>query len=321
MIDRALGTYRWARDHRWGELAAAIAYYLVLSVFPLVALAYAVLGHLVGRFPGLGAEVTRVVTESLPGLVGTGSGTIDVTAIAGAATAASLVGLAGLLYTGTSAVDATRVALRVVFDQPRYARSIVVRKLVDVAILALLAVGAGASVAVSVLANVATGDVLRWTGVADTTGAHRALVAIGLAMSVLLDTVVLGLAVVTLAGTRPPTRVLLAGCLWGAVGIELLKQSASLLLGHTLANPLYTGFAVIVGLLVWANLLAKVVVLAACWMSVAASGRRTPARHALPAGHRVPAGGGGSPDRRWPSPLRGGSVPGPSAQRSDPQGA
>ena len=55
------------------------------------------------------------------------------------------------------------------------------------------------------------------------------------------------------------------GALIGAVGFELLKSAATLLLAGTLTNPVYASFAVLVGLLVWINLVMRLVLFSAAW--------------------------------------------------------
>jgi membrane protein len=70
---------------------------------------------------------------------------------------------------------------------------------------------------------------------------------------------------VGMAGIRIPRRALRRGALVAAVGYEVLKIFATLLLGHTVRNPVYASFSFTVGLLVWINLVTRMTLFAAAW--------------------------------------------------------
>ena len=118
-----------------------------------------------------------------------------------------------------------------------------------------------------------------------------------------------------------PRSALVRGALLGAVGFEVLKLGANLLLEQTQGNPAFQAFGVALILLVWINYFSRLVMYAAAWAYTApaalaqrtdrgdagpGSGTRArPATHLGP-GHRParpaapPAGPG-----RWPSPRPG----------------
>ena len=51
----------------------------------------------------------------------------------------------------------------------------------------------------------------------------------------------------------------------GAVGLEILKVVGSVLVARTTKNPVYGAFAVVVGLLIWINLVSRFMLLTAAW--------------------------------------------------------
>jgi hypothetical protein len=51
----------------------------------------------------------------------------------------------------------------------------------------------------------------------------------------------------------------------GAVGLEILKVVGSILVARTTSNPVYGAFAVVVGLLIWINLVSRWMLLVAAW--------------------------------------------------------
>src|SRR5438128_120548 len=105
-----LGSFKNARWLRgplaaWGRyqadggdrLAAAITYFGFLSFFPLVALAFAVLGYVVAGDSGVQREVEHGLSSYLPGLIGHGPHQLSLDDIAASKASAGVIGLVGLL--------------------------------------------------------------------------------------------------------------------------------------------------------------------------------------------------------------------------------
>ena len=100
------------------HLAAAISYYLLLSLFPLALAAISILSY-VSRSPDVQANVTKAITDVLPV-----SGDFVSTTIRDVAPgwgAASAIGIIGLLWAGTGVFNATRKSLNTAWGikQPR----------------------------------------------------------------------------------------------------------------------------------------------------------------------------------------------------------
>ena len=62
-----------------------------------------------------------------------------------------------------------------------------------------------------------------------------------------------------------PFRRVLRGALLAAVLFEVLKRVGAIYIDRTTENPLYGIFAVVVGLLVWINLVSRLFLLCAAW--------------------------------------------------------
>jgi membrane protein len=107
--------------------------------------------------------------------------------------------------------------------------------------------------------------VLGWVGLADVTGAGTLLRLIALSVAVAADGLIFFILFTTLAGTKATWRQLLRGCLFGAIGFEVLKLVGALLVAHTVRNPVYASFAVIAGLAVWINLSSRFILFSAAW--------------------------------------------------------
>jgi membrane protein len=61
------------------------------------------------------------------------------------------------------------------------------------------------------------------------------------------------------------SRDLSQGALVGGIGFSLLKLSATTLLPRVTANPLFASIAIVIGLLFWLNLIARLTLIAAAW--------------------------------------------------------
>lgn len=88
----------------------------------------------------------------------------------------------------------------------------------------------------------------------------------------LFDAAVLAALFRVLAGIRIPFRQLIGGVLIGAAGLALLKILGSRLLVGAGRNPLMASFAVIVGLMLWFNLVSQIMLIAASWIATGARG-------------------------------------------------
>jgi membrane protein len=264
-LDHAIRAWQRYQVDGGDRLAAAVTYFGFLAFFPLVALAFSVLGFVLANDPGLRGTITGHLNDTLPGLVGNGPGQINVDKIASAKTDAGVIGLLGLLYAGLGWVDALRQALRTIWHQDIKAGNILVTKLTDVGILVGLGLALFASVLVSVVATTATGTVLGWMGLDGSLTASIVVRLLAVVLAIAADVAVFGWLFTRLPRTRPPGARILQGALLMAVLFEVLKAVGSIYLKGTTSNALYGTFAAVVGLLIWINLVSRLLLFCAAW--------------------------------------------------------
>ncbi|WP_067968667.1 YihY/virulence factor BrkB family protein [Nocardiopsis trehalosi] len=261
-FDHAVRAYERYADRRGDQLAAAVTYYAFLSFFPLVAIAFAAIGYLAAFEAAARAYLERAIAELLPGI----AAGLPVEQIADARIGAGIIGVVGLVYSGLGAVAAMREALHQIWlknvaDGP----NIVVAKLLDTLVMVVLGAAVLASVALTSVAQAATRWLLGWVGWADSLAAVAATRVLGAAIALAVSMLVFLVLFSRLSGTRRPWRLLWRGALLAAVGFEVLKALGALLISGTLGNPVYASFAVLVGLLVWINIVLRTVLFCAAW--------------------------------------------------------
>ncbi|TMR19995.1 YihY/virulence factor BrkB family protein [Nonomuraea turkmeniaca] len=264
-FDHLIRAVRRYQVQHGDHLAGAVTYFAFLSFFPLVALSYAVLGLVVATSETTREALEAAIVERLPGI----AADLDLDAIATAKGTAGIIGLLGLLYAGLGALDALRGALREMSMTTEPPLNFFLGKLRDLASLVMIGVTMISSVLVAGFATTATDNVLRFLFGSESGPATLGLRLAGVAASVAADWLLFLILLGWVARPTQPFRVIAKGALLGAIGFGLLKQLATLLLGQTLGNPVYGTFAVIVGLLVWMNFSARLVLYVAAWTATA----------------------------------------------------
>ncbi|MEP7033992.1 MAG: YihY/virulence factor BrkB family protein [Actinomycetota bacterium] len=258
----------WKRysDARGNILAAGIGYFAFFSIFPAVALAFTVYGFVLGGHPGLLASVADSLNANLPGFVQDAQhpdGLIPIKAPqASALTITGVIAFVALVLAGMGWLGAVREGIREVFGAKGPPGSLIATKLRDLAVLFTIGLGIALSAVLTTVTGSAAGWIAERIGMS---GEGWIVKAAGFVISVAADTGLMMLLLRVLSGVRVPWRHLSQGALVGGVGFSLLKLSASTLLPRVTANPLFASVAIVVGLLFWVNLIARLTLISAAW--------------------------------------------------------
>lgn len=143
--------------------------------------------------------------------------------------------------------------------------NVLVEKAWDTAVLVALGRCLILSAAATTFAVPAARGVLGWAAVGGPVVAQVTLRLLAIAVAMIFDVVIFALLFSRLSGADVPRQHLLPGALLAAAGFEALKLAAMALVARTTRNPVYASFAVMVGLLVWINLVARLTYLVAAW--------------------------------------------------------
>jgi membrane protein len=274
--------------------AGAVTFFGFLSFFPILALAFFVVGIAAHIYPDLRGDVHRTINELLPGVIGPDKGEIPMRTFEHAAGAVGTIGLVGVLYSGLGWLSGMRDALEVMFATPRRAQpNLLVGKARDLGTLVLIGLTLLTSVALSAAVAGFSSTILRWVHIDPQSAVPQALLwVIGHALAIVATSVLLLVMFRLLTDPRMPRRSLLEGALLGAVGFEILKMVANFLLGQTKSQPAFQAFGVALILVVWINYFSRLVMYAAAYAYTSPEAVEQRAREAMIAPGAALAGGG-----------------------------
>jgi membrane protein len=284
-VDHVARTLEHYGEVKGNALAGAVTFFGFLSFFPILALAFAVVGWIAGVYEDATSQLVEAIQSVLPMVVEgeAGAGEISIDVFRTAAAAAAGIGLVGVLYSGLAWVSGLRDALQVVFETPpREQSGFVVGKLKDLLALVLVGVTLMVSVAVSGVVTAISDQVLDWLGLDEALAPLLTVLAIlvGLAANSLLFFAIFTI----MAEHDTPKRSLWSGALVGALGFEVLKQAATFLIALTERQPAFAVFGITLVLLIWINYFSRVVIYAAAWAHTSREARTAREAEALAAG-------------------------------------
>ena len=241
-------------DDQGSYLAALIAYYGFVSLFPLLLLLVTVLGFALGDNPGLQQQVLHSALRDFP-IIGDQIGQ-NIHSLHGSV-AAVVIGVLGSLYGGLGVTRAVQHALNTVWAVPRAVRPDPIRAFVrGLSLLFLFGVGVLATTALSAL-TIGAGSYGATLGV----GLRIAAVLLAVVVNTVLFIVafrVLTVKDVSISQTR--TGAILAALAWQA-----LQELGTYFVAHGLkgSTATYGLFGLVLGLLAWIYVAALIVVFCA----------------------------------------------------------
>ncbi len=282
-------------------MSAGIGFRMFFSVTGLLATGFSVAGLVLRGQPALLDRVISSVAANAPGLlkVDGGQGLVDPHELLnpnGLGWTAAIAAVVTLV-TSLGWIDGLRDGLRgVVRLGPRKLNPVLV-KLRDAGILLLLGVALGISAGVSLVFGTTAGWVTEQLHL-DPLAAGPLTTSVKIAVPLLLGWCTALIMFRLAAGLKLARRALLEGTGLAAVGTAVLQIFSAELLAGAGRNPILAPFAIIIGLLIWFNLVSQVYLVSAAWAAVrdedlradpAATTNGWGARHVQP-GKTPPAG-------------------------------
>jgi membrane protein len=255
-------------DHHGDHYAAAITFFSILSLVPLLMIAFAVAGYVLFFNPNLLNEIKEAITAAVPpNLADTINPIID-QAIAQRNTVAGF-GLLAALYSGIGWMTNLREALSEQWAQAPDPPALPKRLMFDLLSLLGLGVALVGSFAITGLVSGFAGDFLNLIGLGDEPWAQVLLRVLGIALALVADFAVFLWVIARLPRQHTPLRSAVRAAILGAIGFEVLKQIMTFYLGAVTNSPSGAVFGSLLGLLVFINFVSRFVLFVTAWAATA----------------------------------------------------
>lgn len=235
-------------NERGGQLAAVIAYFGFLSLFPLLLILVTVLGFVLAGDPSLQNRLLHSALADFPLIGNQLKSAIHPLRGQGAGVG---FGLLGVLWGSLGVTQAAQSVMADVWSLPPTERPGFWPRLGrGLGLLALIGLGVGVTAGASFVTFGSAPWIARVGTVLLTTTVNVGLYLVGFRL---------------LTVSEIPTRDLVPGAVLGGIGWEILQLAGGYLVGHTLrhATEVYGTFGVVLGLMGWLYLAAQLMVYAA----------------------------------------------------------
>jgi len=263
-VGRGLARYGKARG---GLLAGGITYSALFSVFAALTIGYTVFMTVLGGNTELRQTVLDSVDDTLPGVIDTpesdGLVSPDDLMLDTALNPASVIAVVVLVWTAISVMGAIKRSIRAMFGIVVPKENPVLTRVRDLGGFLTLALAVVLTAALTIAAGTAGEWVMGLLGIEGTL-ASVALRAVGFLVAFAVDATVFLLLFRVLAGVHPPRRDLLIGAALGGLAAGLLRLFGTSVVGGA-DDPLLATAAALITLLLWINLLARVMLMIAAW--------------------------------------------------------
>lgn len=258
---------RYSERHG-NHYGAAIAYFSVLSLVPLVMVAFAAAGYVLFFRPELLAELQAGIAKNVPA----GLETVINPIIDGAIqsrNAVGVIGLLGALYSGINWMSNLREALSEQWGQVPATPALPKRMLFDLLTLAGLGLALLGSFAITGLASGFAAIFLGLVGLAGQGWAQFLLAVLGIALGLVANWLIFLWVIARLPREHATLRSAAKAALLGAVGFEVLKQVMTYYLASVTTSPSGAIFGPLLGLLVFAFFVSRFILFVTAWAATA----------------------------------------------------
>lgn len=264
MTTRLRNRYRWL-DHiiraavRYDEAkgdfyAAAITYFTIFALFPLLMLGFSVGGIVLASHPDLLADIEQRIRATVTGELSQQLVQLMDTAIA-SRTSVGIIGIGTAVWAGLGWVDKLREALSQMWEQRSEKSGYLRRKRSD--LLAMV------SAFVAILLSIAL------TAVAEAPALGDALQVVSRVLSWLVTWLLFTWMIARLPRESVSLRSSAKAGLLAAVGFELFKLVGAIYLRAVVHGPAGATFGPVLGLMVFAYVTARLVLFATAWAATA----------------------------------------------------
>lgn len=253
------------QSQRGDFYAAGITYFTVLSLFPLLMVAFSVAGFILAGQPELLTELQDKIVEKIPGSFGTQINDLIDQALRSRGT----VGVIGLLvgfYTGLGWIANLRAALTEQWESQSPEKPWWRAKLSDIGALFGLGLAFVVSLGLSAVAASGLGRrVLEMLGADHLPGASLVLRLVSIALGLLASWAVFAWMIARLPREPVSLRSAARAAVLAAVAFEIFKIIGAIYLRAVLSSPVGATFGSIIGLMVFSYMSYRILLFATAW--------------------------------------------------------
>jgi membrane protein len=259
-VMRAAASYKENHGDHYG---AAVTYFSVLALFPLLMVGFAAGALVLARNPELLMQIKNQITSAAPGGLGQTLGQVVDSAIKSGSTV-GIFGLLTALYSGLGWMSNLREALSAQWGQRENTPPFPRKLAVDLGAL----VGLGLALLLSMAVIGATGmakQILGWLGITAVPWLAPVISGVGLLFSLLANALLLLWVIARLP--REPVTWRSAGkaALIGAVGLLIIQRVMFIYLAKVTASPAGALFGPILGLMIFIFTVSRFILLLTAW--------------------------------------------------------
>jgi membrane protein len=261
----------WQRlqENHGGQYAAAISYYSFLALFPLLLLTVSVIGFVLHSNKDAQDRLLQHIVNNFP--AGAADALVNsVKTFVNNRASVGIIALFGLLLTGLGWINNIRTGVEVMWGRPHVRRNMFQAKFSSLLILAGLGLSALVSVFLTVIGTRLSSQIVQKLNLDHYSWAPP-LVRFGAPLIALLADIVIFLWLfIWLPGVRVHPVIALKGAVLASAGFEVLKIVGTYTVAHTSQSLTAGPFASVIALLVWIQLMSRMMLFCAAWTSILA---------------------------------------------------
>ncbi|MDP9886442.1 membrane protein [Pseudarthrobacter enclensis] len=268
---RPMRAFRHYSLHYGPLMSAGIGFTMFFSITGLLATGFSVAGLVLSSQPALLDTIIKSVATSAPGLlkINGGQGLVDPKDLLnpGSLGWTAIISAVVTVVTSLGWINGLRDGLRGMLQLPPLMVNPILLKLRDAGTLLLLGVALVLSAGASLVFGTAAGWVSNFLHLTEAL-AGPLTTSVKIFVPLVLNWVTALIMYRLAAGLKLSRQALLEGTILAALGTTVLQIFSTELLGGASRNPLLASFAVIIGLLIWFNLVSQVYLVSAGWAAV-----------------------------------------------------
>lgn len=260
-------------DRLGNQFGAAITYFSVLAMVPIIMFAFSVTGFiLVVIAPQLMDTVMAQVNSALEGLDRQTQEQLRqmIENFLRNYRAVGIIGLLTAIYSGAGWMgnlkDAVRGQWRPSFDLQVKKENIVVKTLTNLPILVALLIMVAVTFGLASVSTALSDDIIGWLGLDDIGWLSPVLRVVPVLVSAGAGWLIFMFLYLVLPETREPWKAVRRGALIGAVGLGILQYGTGFLFSQFAGNPAAALFGPVIVLMLFFNLFARLILFCAAWI-------------------------------------------------------